>query len=350
MIKEKRKPYIDGLKCLAIFIIFLTHFVAYFESDYIRFWSEPPMSFLMKGMTGKYGVAILAVCLGYFAYESREENASVYMARRYFYFFISGLFINTVIAALSYAHIILFDNGLPARSLIVTSKAVLKESLILGYRIYPTYWCMFDFCVGSVFAYLNGRDKVKTLGILVQMLLFWLSGRIWVTICLIGCLCRRFLKNRTCVKILSIKPIRFVLLLLSIVLAIEEGGDAPNLWNGIRAMMIVLVLEESPLLQKVLSSRPFALTGKNVLGVFLIHMPVLIIFGGWLFKITSGMRYLPAFVISLMVSWCITAALTYPISWLLNAVLDQFTKLLKKTLPFFNQPTSIQAGSTEWEQ
>ena len=53
MIKEKRKDYIDGLKCLAIFIIFLTHFVVCFESDYIRFWSEPPLSFLLKGMDGQ---------------------------------------------------------------------------------------------------------------------------------------------------------------------------------------------------------------------------------------------------------------------------------------------------------
>ena len=59
MIKEKRKNYIDGLKCLAIFIIFEAHFAAYFESDSIRFWSEPTMSFLMRGMTAKFGVAIL---------------------------------------------------------------------------------------------------------------------------------------------------------------------------------------------------------------------------------------------------------------------------------------------------
>lgn len=336
MIKEKRKNYIDGLKCLAIFIIFEAHFAAYFESDSIRFWSEPTMSFLMRGMTAKFGVAILAVCLGYFAYESREKNASVYIARRYFYFFISGLFINTVIAVLSYCHIILFDNGLPALSLFITVKAVLKESLTLGYRIFPTYWCIFDFCVGSVIAYLNGRGEVETVGILVQMLLFWLSGRIWVTICLIGCLCSRFLKNKICVRILSIRLVRVVLFLLPIVLTMEAGGDIPKFWDGIRTMMIVLALEASPFMQKVLSVRPLASTGKNVLGIFLIHMPVLIIFGGWMFRITSGLRYLYAFLISLTVSWCITVALTYPVVWLLNKAVYQFTRLLKKAMLFFN--------------
>ena len=79
-----------------------------------------------------------------------------------------------------------------------------------------------------------------------------------------------------------------------------------------------------------------ASTGKNVLGIFLIHMPVLIIFGGWLFRIASGLRYLYAFVISLTVSWCITVALTYPVLWLLNKALYQFTRLLKKAMSFFN--------------
>ena len=246
------------------------------------------------------------------------------------------LFINTVIAVLSYCHIILFDNGLPALSLFITVKAVLKESLTLGYRIFPTYWCIFDFCVGSVIAYLNGRGEVETVGILVQMLLFWLSGRIWVTICLIGCLCSRFLKNKTCVRILSIRLVRVVLFLLPIVLTMEAGGDIPKFWDGIRTMMIVLALEESPFMQKVLSVRPLASTGKNVLGIFLIHMPVLIIFGGWLFRITSGLRYLYAFLISLTVSWCITVALTYPVLWLLNKALYQFTRLLKKAMSFFN--------------
>ena len=176
------------------------------------------------------------------------------MVRRCFYFLVSGLFINTLIAVLSYYDISLFDNGLPAISLLVTAKAVLKESLILGYRIYPTYWCMFDFCFGSVVAYLNGKCEVKTVGILVQMLLFWLSGQIWVTICLIGCLCSRFLKNSTCMKLLAIRPIRIALLLMPIVCALEEGGNIPNLWNGMRAMMIGLALEESSLLQKGLGA------------------------------------------------------------------------------------------------
>ncbi len=96
----KRKPHIDSLKCFAIFIIFLTHFVTHFNSPYTRFWFTMPTSLFMRGLTGKFGVAILGVCLGYFAYNSKARNASIYLIRRYFYFLISGLFVNTLIAVL----------------------------------------------------------------------------------------------------------------------------------------------------------------------------------------------------------------------------------------------------------
>ena len=347
MISNQRKIYIDGLKCVAIFIVFLTHFVTYFESAYLRLWSEPPVAYLLRGMTGKFGVAILAVCLGYFAYGSREKNASIYIVRRYFYFFISGLFINSLIAVLSYFQVCLFDNGFPAISLFITTKVVLKESICLGYRIYPTFWCMFAFCFGSVTAYLNGRAEIKTFGILVQMLLFWLSGQIWVTICLMGCLCNCCLNNKTAGKLLAIRPVRVVLILFVFIAVLDEGGNIPQFWNGIRAMMIILALEESSLLQKALSVRALSSTGKNVMSVFLLHMPVLIILGDWLLHKTSGFDYKYSFFISLISCWCMTALLAYPLTMVLNQILSFFTKLLKKAASKLNYCLEISSGNTE---
>lgn len=334
MINNQRKTYIDGLKCMAIFIVFLTHFVAHFESTYIRFWSEPPVAYLLRGMTGKFGVAILAVCLGYFAYESSEKNASIYIVRRYFYFFISGLFINSLIAVLSYFKVFLFNNGLPELGIMSTVKKVLMESIHLGHSIYPTFWCMLAFCTGSAAAYLNGRSEVKTAGILIQMILFWLSGQIWVTICLIGCLCSRWLENKKVGKFLAISPIRALLLILTFFFVREEGRDLTQLLNGIRSLMILLVLEKSRILQKMLNIRILAATGKNVMSIFLLHVPVLVVLGDWLFRKTSGFDYKFSFFISMITCWCVTALLAQPLNMILNQILRHFTKLLKKQFQF----------------
>ena len=67
-----------------------------------------PFSLVLNGLSGKLCVAFLGVCLGFFAFESKEKNATKYIIKRYFYFFVCGLFINTIRVILRSAGLIKF--------------------------------------------------------------------------------------------------------------------------------------------------------------------------------------------------------------------------------------------------
>lgn len=86
--KEGRIGYIDTMKLFAIFIVFVTHFINRFDDSYFELWHQGPTSWILNGVTGKFGVAVFSVALGYFAFRSREQNISRYVIKRYIYFVI----------------------------------------------------------------------------------------------------------------------------------------------------------------------------------------------------------------------------------------------------------------------
>ncbi len=337
MTYKDRKNYFDGLKYISIFIIYFSHFIVFFHPEYVKLWIEPPFSFLIRGITGKYSVAILGVCLAYFAYGSKEINASVYFLRRYFYFLASGLLINTIIAVLTklLPYDQLYNSGLSGLAGMSTTSMVwevLRESLLLGRNIYPTFWCMSSFFGASVFAYLAGRAEVKTVGIVVGILWFWLSGQVWVAICLLGCIYKIIADNTELKRLLSYWPVRIIWSAFALLIIRRNESVFTYLLDGISAVMILGVVDNSPVLQKVLSAKFLSWGGKNVMGIFLVHVPVYVCLGTWLFRITSFLSYSVSFCLSLIVCWGVSTFLAYPVSAFIGILQRQFTGMIKNRI------------------
>ena len=95
--KNKRCSDLDSIKFLAIFLIYTTHFIADYKPELLDFWNNYPTKLVLGGITGKFGVALFGVLLGYFAYiGNKKKTLLVYSIKRYGYFVFVGMFINLI--------------------------------------------------------------------------------------------------------------------------------------------------------------------------------------------------------------------------------------------------------------
>lgn len=62
----KRIRTYDSMKFYAMFIVYSTHFIAYFHPQYFELWNTFPSSIILNGLTGKFGVAIFSVFIRLF--------------------------------------------------------------------------------------------------------------------------------------------------------------------------------------------------------------------------------------------------------------------------------------------
>ena len=316
MNNKTRIRYLDTLKLLAIFIVFATHFINRFNEDYFQLWHKAPTSWVLNGVTGKLGVAIFAVILGYFAYRSKEPDVTKYVIKRYIYFFLCGLFINSIYAAFGSAGI--FDDT-------YSVKEVLTVSLTLGAGIFRTFWCIRPFFIASILSKLNGKAGAGPFTVLVEMLImFQIMGDVWVSICLIGNLVAIAMSNEKFMSIFRHVWVRWPAYLAVFFLIKRPESWQTYLIDGICASLMILALSESRWLRKVLDWEPLAVQGKNTMAMYLVHVVVYRLAGAAAGLGSDSSAAL--FVIIMIVSWELVVALSFP----LTKLLDVLTKLCMK--------------------
>ena len=325
---KSRLEWIDTLKLFAIFHVFLKHFVSRWHKEYASFWQNPPVSWLLKGVTGKCCVAFLGVCLGYFAYKNAEKNPSVYIVKRYLYFFICGLFINTLRTAL---HAIgLLNLSVEINGIWDALGTVGLESLQLGRKLFVTFWCMLPFFCSSVLAYINGRAKVGLIGLLVQIAFCWILNQVWIAVCMIGAVIAVLEKEKYIGLIFSKWYIRIIATVIILIIIKRPETNVTYLIDGICSGMLILIISFFPGLQRGLSIRFFSSQGKNLMAIFLIHTTVYNVIGKWLFDLFSFSDYSVSFLTVGMCCWVIIVLLSYPITYMINRIMNLLTKPIRK--------------------
>lgn len=316
MNNKARIKYLDTLKLLAIFIVFATHFINRFNEDYFELWHKAPSSWVLNGVTGKFGVAIFAVILGYFAYRSKEPNVTKYVIKRYIYFFLCALFINSVYTAFGNAGV--FDDTHTAKEVIVTS-------VTLGAGIFRTFWCIRPFFISSIISKLNGMAKAGPVTVLVEMLImFQIMDDVWVPICLLGNLVAIAMSNEKFMSVFGHVWVRWPVYLAVFILIKRPESWQTYAVDGLCASLMILALSESRYIRKVLDWEPLAAQGKNTMAMYLVHVVVYRLVG---MAAGLGSDSSPAyFLIIMIVSWALIVALSFP----LTKLLDALTKLCMK--------------------
>ena len=316
MRKNERIRYLDILKLLAIFVVFATHFVDRFNDSYVSLWHDAPTAWLLNGVNGKTGVAVFAVILGYFAYRSKEQNITKYTLKRYMYFLLCALFINSIYAI--FGSLGIFDDS-------YTAKEVILTSLTLGAEIFRTFWCIRPFFIASVISRLNGKAGAGVLVILLDMLiLYQLTGDVWVAICLMGNLAAVLMQREKIMGIFRHIWIRWPVYAAAFFLVKRPESDIKYVIDGACAMVLILAFSESRIIRKVLDWEPLASQGKNTMAMYLIHVVVYRLAGMAAGLNESSSPFMFAAVMA--ISWIVIVALSYP----LTKMLDAATKLCMK--------------------
>ncbi len=258
--KDTRKTYYDFLKFCAIFIIVLTHFIDCFAPSLFRFWDQFPTSILLFGVSGKLGVAIFGVVMCVLASESNENNPLVYFLKRYLYFVICGILINTLYVIYGYS------------SLRVDIIEFLKLSFLLSDKLFPTFWCIPDFLIASCLAYLNGKYQVKIKGILFEMVILILCRQFWVAICLMGCLVKSIMKAEKCKRLFSHHSAKVLGCVLIFFAIKRDEGILTYFIDGFCVALFLIIINFSERTKRVLSA-PVLLVwiGRFTMSIFLIH-------------------------------------------------------------------------------
>lgn len=327
---KTRTRYFDTIKLLAIFVVFITHFVASFNEDYFCYWKEPPTSYLLWGVSGKFGVVIFSVILGYFAYRSSEKSIAKYTIKRYVYFVICGLFINSVYLICARTGYI--DANISIRHLI-------KTSLLLGSDIYPTFWCIQPFMLASFISKVNGRFLAdKRWGIIViaaEIAALIKTGHLWAGICLMGNLVYILENDKYVLRLISHRIVRIAVYLIFFFAIKRSSSDLTYIIDGAVCSMVLIALKNSTMLTGLLNNEAMASAGRNTMAIYLIHNILYEAIGG---AMISEAHFAPTFLAALVVSWAVIVLVSYPVTKLLDSVNRFCGKYIDKAFSLISPP------------
>lgn len=240
------------------------------------------------------GVAFFGVLLGYFAYICEKKwTLAMYSLKRYGYFVFVGFFINTIYS---------IWHNLPFLS-------VIPVSLSISSDIFPTYWCMKDFLVASIIAYYIGESKWEFNDKIIFILLLFVAGQIWIPICLLGTFIPELIES----KCFQNKYLNFLWVFITFIAIKREESNLTYILDGLFALTVICIIENSNIVKKVLSNRIMASLGKRTMAIFVIHPIIYTITGQWLFN-NCEFEFVPVWLICFFV----ICVLSYPVTYIFN--------------------------------
>lgn len=315
-----RIRYFDSLRLISFFIVYATHFIVYFNSPYASLWTTPPTSYILYGVSGKLGVAIFAVLLGYFAYLSKDTDFTHYALKRYSFFVLSGLVINTAYMIVGYC--------VPGYQQF-TFQQVLNTSLSLEDTIFATFWCIPAFFRASLISYANGKAKASSVIIVLEIVILCKLGLIWESICLMGNLVARYKLNPH-PDILKYRVVR-IMCWVALFFAIKRPESTTTyLIYGISCTIMLILIMRGNIVQTILNNKFMALLGKQAMAIYIIHPLTYMLIGPLLFELFGFLPYGWSFLISLIVCFAIIVLISFPIMWIINTLTEQVLVLANK--------------------
>lgn len=324
-----RVAYFDNLKFWAILVVSLQHFIGQFNVGYSSFWYTPPTSWFLMGITGKMAVALFAVIAGYFSTRSgrAEKPAGKYIMARYLYFFLCGLFINVVYAAAIRVGALTSDTYVWAIPETVSVGQIMEQSMRLRDGIYSCIWFLKDFFWGSVFCFACGYMKIPGVGILLLIAALRFNN-LWMAIYLMGGIVV-WLESCPCVcRALEKWWLRAALLLAAFFAIQRQESDTTFFIDGIFSVILILALQHSTWLRRILSLKWVARIGRNSMAILLIHPSLYVFLGPGCFACLAALPYRYAFLLTWAICFAVVVALSFP----LTAALDRGSRLAAELL------------------
>lgn len=320
MIKN-RNPELDTLKFLAIFLIYTTHFIANFNPEIFVLWDKYPSKIILSGLTGKLGVAVFGILLGYFGYFSgKKKSLIVYSIKRYGYFVFVGLFINTLCC--------IWQN--------MSFSSIIPVSLTVGSEIFPTYWCIRDFLFASIITFYMGISKWKFNDKLIFILLLFVIGLVWVPICIMGTLIPDLIES----KCFQNRILNLFWIAMSFISIKRSESVLTYILDAIFALVLVCAIENSTIVKRVLSNNVTSSLGKNTMAIFVIHPIAYCIIGQWLFN-----GYLNCYGFDFFVAWLICFIIICILSYPLTFCFNLYNIFFEKIINFFEKKIKNNNGS-----
>ncbi len=338
MIKKNtgRQSGLDTFRFFGAGLIWFTHFVSLFAPEWFEKWKEMPLFLVLYGLSGKLGVAILCVTLGYLAYikgMKNEENAVSYMVKRYGYFVIAVFIYHLLAIAFGLSD---FMNGCgnPVKFLI-------KISLTFNQICNGLLWCLPALLIGSVVSFVLGKYKAGIPEILCIIAVFLVAGEVWVSVCLMGNLAYRITEDERSRKILGKWYVKPGMIILGWLLIKGEESTLTYFLYGLSALLgLILVVDREKKVKAKRSAvcKAFSFCTKSYFGLFLLQplfyqtlAPKLM--NTVFVSVPFMARFFLVFIIITILIILMTIPVNYVVnvlSGLLNLCVDKVSLLLKK--------------------
>ena len=323
---KNRIGYFDTLRFFAAGIIFATHYIAAFSPDSFHYFHILPFSIILDGISGKLGVAMLCVILGYFAYRKGACSSKplvLMIADRYLFFVLTELAFFLLGAVVRYGT--LKPDGW------WLLRTALKESFSLGSRYYAVLWSLRPMLFGSVIAYILGRLKAPLWMCAAAAVIPACFDRVWLASCILGAVLYRLGNAERLEGILGKKSVRAVIF-LSTFLLIRQGGRESSviyLLDALFSAALCLVIMKSPWLQKKLEPRRWKSVARTYFGIYLLHPMILETLGFRLLNSWLGIVFPVRFLLVFLLLSAIIILLAIPLTAAVNAAAKFLSRGLK---------------------
>ncbi|MCC8181926.1 MAG: acyltransferase family protein [Clostridiales bacterium] len=327
MAMKHRVPYFDTLRFLSCVLIYATHFIARFDSGLFHYTTTFPFSLLLHGVSGKLGVSMFAVILGWFAGQAGQEGKGTlsYIVSRYLYFFSSGLIINLLYW---------LAGNLGLMDIEASLIQVLVSSLTIGFEIFNTFWCMRFFFIASVLCFLNTRYHLHPVLVLAEIVILIWMGQIWIAICLFGEVALLLDEQDWAKRWLDCRWVQLALLLIAFILIKRSESVTTYLIDGACSAMVVLAVGHSRTPQNILDWRRLAPITQQYMGVFLIHVLVFRLLGPTLYVLVDTLPHAARFFSVWGICLVVIVLLSFPMTAVVKRLSAALFGLVSR-LPIF---------------
>lgn len=265
--EDKSKiAWIEGLRFIAIVMVVIPHFIEMFCPQYFEWWDKYPL--LLKGISGKNGVAMFLVIVGFFASKPTSKNLPTYIVQRYLQFTINILIVLCVFCIVRF-----FTDFRQFFGHIVVA---FKDAFFLRDNLCPTYWCMKSILVGSIMCYLlNNCCDVKSpihkliFTSIVCIILFYMKY-VWVAICILGCIYRQLTDDKLIPEKYKLS-LSIACVCLIPMLYRHNECNLTYFMQGISCCMAMYIIQQWKFLQLCFGNIVIAYLGSLSFPIFLIH-------------------------------------------------------------------------------
>ena len=262
----KRDNSLDSLKYLAMMEVIFIHFMYFFDESlllYIR--SVIPYSLVFKGLSAKFGLAVLAVISGYFSCLNKKDKKFIpYFIKKYLYYFFYCFVANLIYCLIDHDH--QFGFSFPD---------ILIKSLLLKEDYYYYLWFIRFFFIGNIVSFLIGRFSVPVHLVMILFFVLTIFDMQYVAVFLIGCMLSALMDREG--TVLDNKYIHCIFVLLIFLLPKIETGYAYTLYGTCGGLLMILS-RKNGLFHKLLENGSTSFYGKITMPILIVHFGCMYIF------------------------------------------------------------------------